>query len=93
MDEESNYHTFERLMADEEKWAQVQDSTSEGHAIFQGMLAALSCFADYLHGFRQPVALMAEQYFEPLKRRNAHAYADAYSFFYAHMLSIGAHLF
>ena len=25
MDEECNYHTFQRLMADEEKWAQVQD--------------------------------------------------------------------
>ncbi len=53
MDEESNYHTFERLMADEEKWAQVQDPTSEGHAMFQGMLAALFCFADRLRAFRQ----------------------------------------
>ncbi len=93
MDEESNYHTFQRLMADEEKWAQVQNPTSEGHAMFQGMLAALLCFADRLRAFRQQVALMTEHYFEPLKRRNAHAYADAYSFFYAHMLSVGAHLF
>ncbi len=93
MDEESNYHTFERLMAEEEKWAQVQDPTSEGYAMFHGMLAALLCFADRLRAFRQQVALMTQQYFEPLKRRNAHAYAGAYSYFYAHMLSIGAHLF
>ncbi len=93
MDEESNYHTFERLMADEEKWAQVQDPTSESHAMFQGMLAALLCFSDYLRGFRQQVALMTDHYFEPLKRRNAHAYAGAYSFIYAHMLSVGAQLF
>lgn len=93
MDEESSYHTFQRLMADEEKWAQVLDPASEGYAIFQGMIAALCCFADHLRGFRQQAALMTQQYFEPLKRRNAHAYAGAYSFFYAHMLSIGAHLF
>lgn len=45
MDEETNYHTFRRLIADEEKWAQVQDPTSEGYAIYQGMLAVLLCFA------------------------------------------------
>ncbi|WP_298034976.1 hypothetical protein [uncultured Dysosmobacter sp.] len=92
MDEESNYYTFERLMADVEKWAQMQDPTSEGHAMFQGMLAALTCFIDHLRGFRQQVALVTEQYFEPLKRRNGNTYAEAYSFFYAHMLSISAHL-
>lgn len=93
MDEESNYHTFERLMADEEKWAQVQDPDSEGYVIYQEMLAVLSCFADHLRGFRQQVALMTEQYFEPLKRRNGSAYAEAYSRFYAHMFSISAQLF
>lgn len=93
MDEENSYHLFERLMADEEQWAQMQDPTSEGFVMFQGMLASLACFADGLRGFRQQISLMTEQYFEPLKRRNANAYAGAYSFFYAHMLSIGAHLF
>ena len=34
MDVENNYHTLERLLADEEKWAQVQDPTSEGHAFY-----------------------------------------------------------
>lgn len=93
MDEENSYHLFERLMADEEKWAQVQDPTSEGYAMYQGMLAALPRFADSLRAFRRQVTLMVDQYFEPLKRRGANAYAGAYSFFYAHMLSVGAHLF
>ncbi len=93
MDEENSYRLFERLMADEEKLAQVQDPASEGHAMYQEMLAALSRFADDLREFRQHISLMADQYFEPLKRRNADAYAGAYSFFYAHMLSIGAHQF
>lgn len=93
MDKENSYHLFEQLMADQEKWAQTQDPTSEGYVMFQGMLASLACFADGLRGFRQQIGLMSERYFEPLKRRKANAYAGAYSFFYAHMLSIGAHLF
>ena len=93
MDEESNYHTFERLMADKEKWAQVQDPASEGYGMYQGMIAGLVCFADDLRGFRQQIAVMTERYFEPLKRRNSGAYAGAYSHFYGDMLSVAAHLF
>lgn len=93
VDKENSYHLFEQLMADEEKWAQVQDPISAGYAMYHGMLAALSCFTDSLREFRQQITLMVDQYFEPLKRRSANAYAGAYSFFYAHMLSIGAHLF
>ena len=46
MDEPCNYHMFQRLMADEEKWAQVQDPASEGYAWYQGMLIELVCFAE-----------------------------------------------
>jgi len=93
MDEENSYHIFERVMADEEKWAQMQNPASEGGALFLRMLAALACLADDLRGFRRQVALMTEKYFEPLDRRNSSSYADAYSRFYAQMLSIGAHFF
>ncbi len=41
MDEACNYHTFQRLMEDKEKWAQVQDPASEGYAIYQGMMTGL----------------------------------------------------
>ena len=92
MDEECNYHTFERLMADEEKWAQVQDQTSEGHAIYRGMIASLVCFADNLQRFRKQIAGMTERYLEPLNRRKSDAYADAYSRFYADMIRIGVRL-
>ena len=67
MDKEVNYHTFQRLMADPEKWAQVQDPNSEGHAIYQGMLVELACFADGLLNFRGQISGMAERYFEPLE--------------------------
>ena len=93
MDEECSYHTFQRLMADKDKWAQVQDPASEGYYSYQGMLAGFACFTDNLRRFRQQIIRMAERYFEPLKRRNSNAYADAYSSFYADMLLVGAQLF
>ena len=93
MDEECNYHTFQRLMADKEKWTQVQNPISEGYAMYQGMMAGLLCFVDDLQGFRQQIAGMVERYLEPLERRNSDAYADAYSRFYADMICVGAQLF
>lgn len=93
MDEENSHHLFARLMADEEKWAQMQAPASEGFVMFQGMLDSLARLADSLREFRLQIDLMARQYFEPLKRRNANAYAGAYSFFYAHMLTADAQLF
>lgn len=38
MDGPCNYHTFQRLMADQEKWEQVQDPTSEGYDKYQEMI-------------------------------------------------------
>ena len=93
MDEPCNYHTFQRLMADEEKWAQVQDPTSEGYAKYQGMLVELICFAERLRGFQQLIGMMAEKCLEPLKRRSSSAYAEAYSCFYMQMLSAGVQVF
>ena len=89
MDEPCNYHTFQRLMADKEKWAQVQDVTSAGYAKYQGMLMELICFAEGLHSFRQLIDMMAGKYLEPLKLRNSSAYAEAYSYFYMQMFSAG----
>ena len=80
-------------MADKEKWDQVQDSSTEGYAIYQGMMAGLACFADSIRAFRLQVTEMTRTYFEPLKRRTSDAYAQAYSRFYSDMLSIGAHIF
>ena len=93
MDEACCFHTFRRLMADREKWAQVRDPSSEGYAIYQGMMAGLACFADSIRTFRLQVTEMTRTYFEPLKRRTSDAYAQAYSRFYSDMLSIGAHIF
>lgn len=93
MDEDVNYHTFQRLMADNDKWEQVQEPTSESYSIYQQMLSELSYFAGNLHRFQKQIVGMSERYFEPLKQRNSAAYADAYSVFYYHMFSIGAYYY
>ncbi|MDE6589357.1 MAG: hypothetical protein K2K53_03215 [Oscillospiraceae bacterium] len=93
MDKEVNYYTFQRLMADPEKWAQVQNPNSEGRMMYQGMLTELARFADRLLNFRGQISGMAERYFEPLGRRNSSAYAEAYADFYGQMISVGAWLF
>lgn len=66
MDEPCNYHMFQRLMVDEEKWAQLQDPTSEGYARYHGMLYELICFAERLRGLQQLIAVMTEKCLEPL---------------------------
>ena len=93
MDEACNYHAFQRLMADQEKWVQVQNPASDGYFSYQGMLTGLACFTDDLRRFRQQIMVMTERYFEPLKLRDSGAYADAYSQFYAQVLLIGTQVF
>lgn len=93
MDEPCNYHMFQRLMVDKEKWAQVQDPASGGYAKYQGMMIELACFAERLRFLRQLIAVMTEKCFEPLERRNSFSYAEAYSRFYSWLLSAGVSVF
>ena len=93
MDEECNYHTLQRLKADPAKWAEVQDPASEGYAMYQGMMIELVCFAERLRELRQFIAIMEKNCLEPLKRRSRETYAEAYSHFYAKVLSAGAQIF
>ena len=93
MDEECNYHALQRLMADGEKWAQVQDPSSEGYEMYQRMLLGLASFTASLRRFRQQITVITERYFEPLKRRSSGAYAEAYSYFYSDMIYADALLF
>ena len=90
MDKACNYHTFERLMADRERWAQVLDPASEGRAAYLEMLEGLAGFAEDLRAFRQQVEALTALYFEPLKRRNSGTYAQAYSYFYGDMVVMTA---
>ena len=93
MDEPCSYHLFQRFMADEEKWAQVQDPTSEGHAMYQAALIGLILFAEQVRDFRRMINIVADKYLEPLKHRNSFAYAEAYTDFYTEMLYAGFQVF
>ena len=93
MDGPCNYHMFQRLMEDKEKWTQVQDPTSDGYFKYHGMLYELICFAERLCGLKQMFTLLTEKCLEPLKRRSSAAYAEAYSNFYLQILSAGIQAF
>lgn len=57
------------------------------------MLIGLCLFTEQLRDFCQLIDMMAEKCLESLKRRNSSAYAEAYSYFYAQMLSAGVQVF
>ena len=93
MDYDCNYHALENLFADRRKWAQVLKPNSEGRAMYQGMIAGLKEFTHDIRELRKQLLIMTENYFEKLERRNATAYANAYSYFYADMFTIAANVF
>lgn len=90
MDYDCNYHALGNLFADREKWEQVQ---SEGCTIYHEMIACLENLASDIRGLREQFRIMTEKYFEPLERRNAAAYADAYSYYYTDMFNAAATIF
>lgn len=79
---------FPLLLSDPEKWAEVQDVASEGHAMFQKLMEGLEYFPESIRNFRGQVAGMLELYFEPLARRSTDAYADAFAQYYGEMKSV-----
>ena len=93
MDYDCNYHALENLFADRRKWSQALRPNSEGRAMYQGMIAGLKEFTHDIRELRKQLLIMTENYFEKLVRRNAAAYADAYSYFYADMFTIAANVF
>ena len=93
MDGPCNYHMFQRLMEDQEKWAQVQNPTSDGYFKYHGMLYELLCFAERLRSLKKMIATLTEKCLEPLKCRSSAAYAEAYSNFYIRILSAGIQVF
>ena len=54
MDEACCFHTFQRLMADKEKWAQVQDPTSEGYTTYQGMISGFFVYSGAVFELSNP---------------------------------------
>lgn len=79
---------FALLLSDPEKWAEVQEAGTEGHAMFQKLMEGLEYFPESLRTFRGQVTGMLELYFEPLARRSADTYAEAFARYYGEMKSV-----
>ena len=90
MDVDTAYHLLPLMFSDKEKWEEVLDTESEGHAMFERFLSGLEYFGESLRTFRGQVAGMLAMYFEPLKRRNSDAYAIAYRHYFNDMAAAGA---
>jgi len=79
LDMETSRNLFPALLSAPCKWAEILDVSSEGHRMFEDFLSGLEYFSESLRNFRRQVQGMLELYFEPLSRRNAEAYAEAYA--------------
>ena len=93
MDLETAYHLLPLMFSDKQKWNEVLDLGSEGHAMFEQFLNGLEYFPESLRNFRGQISAMLELYLEPLKRRSPDAYAEAYAKYFTDMETAGALLF
>ena len=88
MDTWTANNLFPLLLSDPEKWAKVQEVGTEGHAMFQKLMEGLEYFPESLRTFRRQVSGMLELFFEPLARRSADTYAEAFARYYGEMKSV-----
>ena len=87
------YHLLPLMLADREKWNEVQDVNSEGHTMAEQFVNGLEYFSKSLRNFRMQVAGILELNLEPLRRRSADAYAFAYAKYFTDVEAAGAFLF
>jgi len=80
---------FPALLSNRMKWLETLDVDSEGHRMFEEFLSGLEYFAESLRNFRGQLDGMLELYFEPLSRRKAEAYAEAYAAYFTDMAATG----
>ena len=93
MDLDTAHNLFPLLFSDQEKWNEALDVNSEGHAMLEDFLNGLEYFPESLRNFRGQIAGMLALYFEPLKRRGAEAYAEAYAQYFTDVDTAGRVLF
>jgi hypothetical protein len=81
------------LLSDSAKWSETLDVDSDGHRMFEEFLSGLEYFSESLRNFRGQLDGTLELYFEPLSRRNAEAYAEAYAVYFTDMAAAGGLFF
>jgi len=93
MDTETARNLFPALLSDPGKWAETLDINSEGHRMFEDFFSGLEYFSESLRNFRGQIRGMLELYFEPMSRRNAEAYAEAYATYFTDVAAAGGLFF
>ena len=88
MDLQTAYKLLPMLMSDQEKLAEVLDEHAEGHAMFRQLMDGLEYFPESLRVFRGQVPGILSRYLEPLNRRSADAYAEAFARYFTDMKSV-----
>ncbi|KAF5049735.1 hypothetical protein DSECCO2_436810 [anaerobic digester metagenome] len=88
MDLQTAYNLLPLLMLDQEKLAEVLDEHSEGYAMFRQLMDGLEYFPESLRVFHGQITGMLSQYLEPLNRRSADAYAQAFARYFTDMKSV-----
>ena len=93
MDLDTARNLFPLLFSDQDKRDEALDVDSEGHAMLENFLNGLEYFPESLRNLRGQITGMLALYFEPLKRRGAEAYAEAYAQYFTDVDAAGRVIF
>ena len=84
----TSYHMLPLLVEQKEKWEEVITSGTEAAQGMEQFIIAIENLAHSIFTFITQADIMLEEYFEPLKRRNADAYGFAFATYYKNMLKM-----
>ena len=84
----TSYHMLPLLIEQPEKWSEVITQGTEAAQGMEHFISTIENLAHSIFAFTSQADTMLEQYFEPLKRRNADAYGFAFATYYKNMLKM-----
>lgn len=84
----TSYHMLPLLIEQPEKWSEVITPGTEAAQGMEHFISTIENLAHSIFAFTSQADTMLEQYFEPLKRRNADAYGFAFATYYKNMLKM-----
>lgn len=84
----TSYHMLPLLVEQPEKWSEVITQGTETAQGMEHFISTIENLAHSIFAFTSQADTVLEQYFEPLKRRNADAYGFAFATYYKNMLKM-----
>ena len=84
----TSYHALPLLVEQPEKWIEVVTRGTEAAQGMEHFISAIENLSHSIFAFTTQADIMLEEYFEPLKRRNADAYGFAFATYYKNMLKM-----